>query len=116
MYSPFNMPMPERPQDANKEQVIEKLVQKLQEKKEREKEAVMNSYAEKMNSKKKEITKLLQFSLVFLLALSVHHFAEAYLNSLIIFYDMSFNHQLMIKAAYVGVIILLILNFKVFIR
>lgn len=72
-------------------------------------------YIEKLMLKKRDLGKLLIFSLVVLLALSVHMFVEHYLVLYITNNDMSFERQVFLRALYPLAVMFLLWNLKTFI-
>lgn len=72
-------------------------------------------YFEKLMSKKRDLGKLFIFSLVVLLALSLHMFVEHYLVLYITNNDMSFERQVLLRALYPVAVLFLLWNLKTFI-
>lgn len=74
------------------------------------------SYIDKLFSKKKELIKLLQFSLIVILALSVHGIVDYYLKEFIEKNDFSDSRVFIIRLLYPLSILFLLWNLKIFIK
>lgn len=74
------------------------------------------SYLDKLFSKKKELLKLLQFSLIILLALSVHAIIDYYLKEYISNNDFTNERLILIRLLYPISIIFILWNLKVFVK
>lgn len=77
---------------------------------------VQPSYIDKLFSKKKELGRLLQFSMIILLALSLHLVIKHYLKIYISERDLSFERELFIRILYPLAILFILWNLKVFLR
>lgn len=75
-----------------------------------------SSYIDKLFSKKKELIKLLQFSLIIILALSVHGIIDFYLKNFIENNDFTSERVLFIRILYPIVILFFLWNLKTFIK
>lgn len=74
------------------------------------------SYVDKILNKKKEIIKLLQFALVIVLGLSIHHIIKVYLKSFISENDFSWERILLLRLLYPIAIIFILWNLKTFVK
>jgi hypothetical protein len=74
------------------------------------------SYFDKLFNKKKELGKILQFTLIIVLGLSIHYLIDHYLINYINNHDMSFERQLFIRLLYPIGILFILWNLKVFIK
>ena len=74
------------------------------------------SYFDKLFSKKKELGKILQFTLIIVLGLSIHYLIDHYLINYINNHDMSFERQLFLRILYPIGILFILWNLKVFIK
>jgi len=74
------------------------------------------SYFDKLFSKKKELGKILQFTLIIVLGLSIHYLIDHYLMNYISNHDMSFERQLFLRVLYPVGILFVLWNLKVFIK
>lgn len=74
------------------------------------------SYIDKLFSKKKELIKLLQFSLIVILALSVHGIVDLYLKDFIENNDFSDSRVFIIRLLYPLFVLFLLWNLKIFIK
>ena len=75
-----------------------------------------SSYFDKLFSKKKELGKILQFTLIIVLGLSIHYLIDHYLINYINNNDMSFERQLFLRILYPIGILFILWNLKVFIK
>lgn len=102
--------------DINKIQE-QRLIMALNDYKKRKDETKYSeSYLDKLFNKKKEIIKILQFSLIIVLGLSIHYFIDYYLKDYINNNDYSFERQLFIRLLYPLAIIFVLWNIKVFLK
>lgn len=79
-------------------------------------EQPQQSYVDKLFSKKRELVKLLQFVFIIVLALSVHSLIDYYLKDYINNNDLSPWRQFFIRLLYPLAALLLLWNFKVFVK
>jgi len=79
-------------------------------------EKTETSYIDKLFSKKKELIKLLQFSLIIILALSIHGIIDYYLKNFIENNDFSSERVLFIRLLYPVVIMFFLWNLKIFVK
>lgn len=75
-----------------------------------------SSYIDKLFSKKKDLLKIIQFSLIIVLAMSIHFIIDYYLKYYIKNNDLSFERELIIRLIYPLSIIFIIWNFKTFLK
>lgn len=71
-------------------------------------------YFDKLFSKKKEFFKLLQWVLIIVLAISIHHFIEYYVKHYININDFTFERELFVRALYPFCILFILWNLRVF--
>jgi hypothetical protein len=74
------------------------------------------SYIDKMYSKRKELWKALQISLIIILAMSIHFIIDHYLKLYINNTELSFERELFIRLLYPIAIIFILWNLKTFIK
>ena len=74
------------------------------------------SYMDKLFSKKKEIWKALQITLIIILALSIHFIIDHYMKIYMASNDLSFERDLFLRLLYPIAILFLLWNIKTFIR
>lgn len=75
-----------------------------------------SSYLDKLFAKKKDVLKIIQFSLIIVLAMSIHFIIDHYLKYYIKNNDLTFERELIIRLIYPLSIIFIIWNFKTFLR
>lgn len=75
-----------------------------------------SSYLDKLFAKKKDVLKIIQFSLIIVLAMSIHFIIDHYLKYYIKNNDLTFERELIIRLIYPFSIIFIIWNFKTFLR
>ena len=75
-----------------------------------------SSYLDKLFAKKKDVLKIIQFSLIIVLAMSIHFIIDHYLKYYIKNNDLKFERELIIRLIYPLSIIFIIWNFKTFLR
>lgn len=75
-----------------------------------------SSYLDKLFAKKKDVLKIIQFSLIIVLAMSIHFIIDHYLKYYIKNNDLTFERELIIRLIYPMSIIFIIWNFKTFLR
>ena len=75
-----------------------------------------SSYLDKLFAKKKDVLKIIQFSLIIVLAMSIHFIIDHYLKYYIKNNDLTFERELIIRLIYPLSIIFMIWNFKTFLR
>lgn len=75
-----------------------------------------SSYLDKLFAKKKDVLKIVQFSLIIVLAMSIHFIIDHYLKYYIKNNDLTFERELIIRLIYPLSIIFIIWNFKTFLR
>lgn len=101
-------------QQLQKISQIQRIAQKMNKEKETFKASEDDSYLDKLWSKKRDITKLLVFTCIVLIALSLHSFIEFYMKHLFQTSIFSFKQQAMVKAAYPVTVLILLWNMKAF--
>ena len=74
------------------------------------------SYIEKLFAKKKDIIKILQLSLIIVLALSIHMIIKHYLKDYLSNSDLSFERDMFVRLLYPLAIVFLLWNFKTFVK
>ena len=74
------------------------------------------SYLDKMFAKKKEVLKLIQFSLIIVLAMSIHFIIDYYIKFYIKNNDPTFERELIIRLIYPISVVFILWNLKTFIR
>lgn len=74
------------------------------------------SYFDKLFGKKKELGKIMQFTLIIVLGLSIHYLIDHYLGNYISNHDMSFERQMFLRILYPVAILFILWNLKVFIK
>jgi uncharacterized membrane protein YcjF (UPF0283 family) len=72
------------------------------------------SYVDKIWSKKRDITKLIMFAFIILLALSVHSCAEFFIQHLFSTNPFTYKQQLLVKIGYAVAVLLILWNIKAF--
>lgn len=75
-----------------------------------------SSYLDKLFAKKKDVLKIIQFSLIIVLAMSIHFIVDYYLKYYIKNNDLTFERELIIRLIYPLSIVFIIWNFKTFLR
>jgi hypothetical protein len=75
-----------------------------------------NGYFDKLASKRKDVMRIIQLSLVIVLALSLHFIIDHYLKNYIKNNDLSFERELIIRALYPVAIVFVIWNMKAFVK
>lgn len=75
-----------------------------------------SSYLDKLFAKKKDVLKIIQFSLIIVLAMSIHFIIDHYLRYYIKNNDLTFERELILRLIYPLSIIFIIWNFKTFLR
>ena len=75
-----------------------------------------SSYLDKLFAKKKDVLKIVQFSLIIVLAMSIHFIIDHYLKYYIKNNDLTFERELIIRLIYPLSIIFIIWNFKTFLK
>lgn len=102
----------------DQEQRIMQALQEIRKKKDEpsSSSSSQTSYIDKLMSKKKELGRLLQFSLIIVLGLSLHYVIDYYLQKYIADSDLSFERQLFLRLLYPFSILFILWNLKVFIK
>lgn len=72
------------------------------------------TYIDKMASKRKEIMKVLTFSMIIMLAIAVHTTFDFWVKESVILYGWSYNHELGLRLFYPFLILFVLWNFKTF--
>jgi hypothetical protein len=75
-----------------------------------------SSYLDKLFSKKKDLLRIIQLSLVVVLALSLHFIIDHYLKHYIESNDLTFERELIIRLLYPISLVFILWNMKVFVR
>lgn len=75
-----------------------------------------NGYFDKLASKRKDVMRIIQLSLVIVLALSLHFIIDHYLQTYIKNNDLSFERELIIRVLYPVAIVFVIWNMKAFLK
>jgi hypothetical protein len=75
-----------------------------------------STYIDKLFAKKKELLKIIQFSLIIVLAMSIHFIIDYYLKYYIKNNDLTFERELIIRLIYPISIIFIIWNLKTFLK
>ncbi len=75
-----------------------------------------SGYLDKLFAKKKDLLKILQFSLIIVLALSLHFIIDYYMKYYISNNDLSFERELVIRILYPIAIIFILWNMKAFLK
>lgn len=75
-----------------------------------------NGYFDKLATKRKDVMRVIQLSLVIVLALSLHFIVDHYLQNYIKNHDLSFERELILRALYPIAIIFVIWNMKAFMK
>jgi hypothetical protein len=75
-----------------------------------------NGYFDKLAAKRKDVMRIIQLSLVIVLALSLHFIVDHYLKNYIKNNDLSFERELILRALYPVAVIFIIWNMKAFIK
>ncbi len=75
-----------------------------------------STYLDKLFAKKKDLLKIIQFSLIIVLAMSIHFIIDYYLKYYIKNNDLTFERELIIRLIYPFSIIFIIWNFKTFLK
>lgn len=73
-------------------------------------------YFEKLGSKRKDVLRVIQLSLVIVLALSLHFVIDHYLKTYIKNNDLSFERELILRILYPVAVVFIIWNMKAFIK
>jgi hypothetical protein len=74
------------------------------------------SYLDKMFAKKKDVLKIIQFSLIIVLAMSIHFIIDYYIKFYIKNNDPTFERELIIRLIYPVSVIFIIWNLKTFLK
>ena len=74
------------------------------------------SYLDKMFAKKKDVLKIIQFSLIIVLAMSIHFIIDYYIKFYIKNNDPTFERELIIRLIYPISIVFIIWNLKTFLK
>lgn len=75
-----------------------------------------SSYLDKLFSRKKDLLKITQLSLIVVLALSVHFLVDNYLKNYIKSNDFTFERELIIRLLYPLSVLFILWNLKTFVR
>lgn len=75
-----------------------------------------NGYFDKLGAKRKDVMRILQLSLVIVLALSLHFIVDHYLKNYIKNNDLSFERELIIRLLYPIAVVFIIWNMKAFMK
>lgn len=75
-----------------------------------------SSYFDKLFSKRKEIYKVLQLSLIITLGLSIHFLIDHYLTKYLADNEMSFERQLILRLMYPLAVLFILWNLRVFVK
>lgn len=75
-----------------------------------------SSYLDKLFSRKKDLLKITQLSLIVVLALSVHFLVDNYLKNYIKSNDFTFERELIIRLLYPLSVLFILWNIKTFVR
>jgi len=75
-----------------------------------------SSYFDKLFSKRKEIYKVLQLSLIITLGLSIHFLIDHYLSKYLADNEMSFERQLILRLMYPLAVLFILWNLRVFVK
>ncbi len=75
-----------------------------------------NGYFDKLGAKRKYVMRILQLSLVIVLALSLHFIVDHYLKNYIKNNDLSFERELIIRLLYPIAVVFIIWNMKAFMK
>lgn len=75
-----------------------------------------STYLDKLFAKKKELLKIIQFSLIIVLAMSIHFIIDYYLKYYIKNNDLTFERELIIRLIYPFSVIFIIWNLKTFLK
>lgn len=75
-----------------------------------------NGYFDKMASKRKDVMRIFQLSLVIVLALSIHFVIDHYLKNYIKNNDLSFERELVLRLLYPVAVVFIIWNMKAFVK
>jgi hypothetical protein len=75
-----------------------------------------STYLDKLFAKKKELLKIIQFSLIIVLAMSIHFIIDYYLKYYIKNNDLTFERELIIRLIYPISIIFILWNLKTFLK
>lgn len=75
-----------------------------------------NGYFDKLAAKRKDVMRIIQLSLVVVLALSLHFVIDHYLQNYIKNNDLSFERELIIRLLYPVAVIFIIWNLKAFMK
>jgi len=75
-----------------------------------------SSYLDKLFAKKKDLLKIIQFSLIIVLAMSLHFIIDHYLKYYIKNNDFTFERELIIRLIYPVSIIFILWNLKTFVK
>jgi hypothetical protein len=73
-------------------------------------------YFDKLGSKKKDVLRIIQLSLVIVLALSLHFVIDHYLKTYMKNNDLSFERELVLRLLYPLAVVFIIWNMKAFIK
>jgi hypothetical protein len=74
------------------------------------------TYLDKLFAKKKELLKIIQFSLIIVLAMSVHFIIDHYLKYYIKNNDLTFERELILRLIYPVSIVFVLWNLKTFVK
>jgi hypothetical protein len=75
-----------------------------------------NGYFDRLGAKRKDVMRILQLSLVIVLALSLHFVVDHYLKNYLKNHDLSFERELIMRLLYPIAVIFIIWNMKAFIK
>ncbi len=75
-----------------------------------------SSYIDKMFAKKKDVLKIIQFSLIIVLAMSIHFIIDYYIKYYIKNNDLTFERELILRLIYPVSVIFVIWNLKTFVK
>lgn len=75
-----------------------------------------STYLDKLFAKKKELLKIIQFSLIIVLAMSIHFLMDYYLKYYIKNNDLTFERELIIRLVYPLSVIFILWNLKTFLK
>ena len=72
------------------------------------------TYIDKMVSKRKELMKVLTFSMIIMLAIAVHTTFDFWVKESVVLYGWSYNHELGLRLFYPFLLLFILWNFKTF--
>jgi ABC-type bacteriocin/lantibiotic exporter with double-glycine peptidase domain len=101
------------------DQKIAVLVAELKKKKaqqQQQQDPEQPSYFDKLFSKKKELYKILQLSLIITLGISLHFVIDHYLTQYLTDHEMSFERQLILRLLYPAAVLFILWNLRVFVK